>query len=332
MRNHTLLLFCLCLGYGITTPLHADLSIGLAAHYQFENNATDDSGNGHHGLEYGSVSYVPGVIGQAAGFDGSDDYIKVSHSSLIDFGVDETFSISLWFKTISTNTQYLLVKRLDPVVGYWVVSPAGVDSPISFGGEAANDTHAGTISAAPMNDGKWCHLVGVRSYGDIWALYVDGELVDSVSDTIGGLSTQADLLIGAYDHHGDFIYYRGLLDEVRIYTRALSPAEVRQLQDSDGDGVNDDDDVCDLTGIPESVPTVRLGTNRFALTDDEDPLDFDTVAPPGRGKGPGLTFSTTDTAGCSCEQIIDALGLGRGHSKFGCSISAMEAWVAVVNP
>ena len=99
--------------------------------------------------------------------------------------------------------------------------------------------------------------------------------------------------------------------------------------DDDNDGVLNSDDVCSETVIPEeSVPTVRLGTNRFALVDGDSV--FDTTAP--NGKGPQLSFTVEDTAGCSCEQIIEAQGLGQGHTKFGCSISAMEEWVALVNP
>lgn len=98
--------------------------------------------------------------------------------------------------------------------------------------------------------------------------------------------------------------------------------------DSDGDGVLDADDVCDDTVIPEGVPTVWLITNQWALVDDD--LNFDTVAP--KGVGPVQAFTTTDTAGCSCEQIIAGLGLGSGHTRFGCSISAMEDWVALVTP
>jgi hypothetical protein len=98
--------------------------------------------------------------------------------------------------------------------------------------------------------------------------------------------------------------------------------------DEDGDGVLDNVDVCPGTIIPESIPTKRLGTNRFALV-DEDTV-FDTKAP--NGKGPQKTFTTVDTGGCSCEQIIEELGLGKGHVKFGCSISAMEEWVDAVNP
>jgi len=99
------------------------------------------------------------------------------------------------------------------------------------------------------------------------------------------------------------------------------------VTDSDGDGVNDDVDLCPDTDIPEAVPTVRLGTNRWALVDND--FDFDTTPP--KGKGPKRSYNTTDTGGCSCEQIIAAQGLGNGHTKFGCSISAMDDWVALVN-
>jgi len=39
-----------------------------------------------------------------------------------------------------------------------------------------------------------------------------------------------------------------------------------------------------------------------------------------------------DTGGCSCEQIIEAQHLGKGHEKFGCSLGAMRNWVKLVNP
>ena len=96
-------------------------------------------------------------------------------------------------------------------------------------------------------------------------------------------------------------------------------------KDVDGDGVNDDADLCPNTSIPES-PTNGLGTNRFALTDGD--FEFDTTD--SKGKGPGRAYSTVDTAGCSCTQIVAAEGLGKGHSKFGCSIGVMDNWVRKV--
>ncbi len=99
--------------------------------------------------------------------------------------------------------------------------------------------------------------------------------------------------------------------------------------DADGDSICGDTDICAATAIPESVPTDRLGTNRFAQT-DASPA-FETTAPKGGGKGPRKSFSIADTRGCSCEQIITVLDLGNGHTKFGCSISAMEDFVALVD-
>jgi predicted extracellular nuclease len=98
------------------------------------------------------------------------------------------------------------------------------------------------------------------------------------------------------------------------------------LADTDFDGVPNGVDVCPGTAIPESVPTSQLGTNRWALVDDDGV--FDTKAPKGNSKGPKRSFTIEDTAGCSCEQIIDELHLGKGHEKFGCSNGAMENWVS----
>ena len=97
-------------------------------------------------------------------------------------------------------------------------------------------------------------------------------------------------------------------------------------KDSDQDNVIDEDDFCPRTSIPESVPTVRLRPNRWALVDGD--FEFDTK--PWKwwwyGRHRDFSFTTTDTAGCSCEQIIDAIGLGRGQKKFGCSTGVMLYW------
>jgi len=129
--------------------------------------------------------------------------------------------------------------------------------------------------------------------------------VDLINDDGGG--DPSNLPLRSSDHDGYVVYV---------------------LKDEDADGVPNDEDFCPATVIPENVPTKRLGTNRFALT-NEDGV-FDTTAP--KGKGPGKSFDLQDTAGCSCEQIIEAQGLGNGHTRFGCSISAMDDWVGLVTP
>ena len=99
--------------------------------------------------------------------------------------------------------------------------------------------------------------------------------------------------------------------------------------DPDADGVLGDDDLCPATVIAEGVPTSGvLNPNHWALTDADG--DFDTVLK-GKGKGPNRSYTIADTAGCSCEQIIEIEGLDDGHSIHGCSIGAMDDWVDKVN-
>ena len=108
------------------------------------------------------------------------------------------------------------------------------------------------------------------------------------------------------------------------------PLLVGLFGDEDNDGVFDELDNCSETVIPESVPTTgQLNPNHWALTNGDS--EFDTVVK-GKGKGPKRSYSIFDTAGCSCEQIIEAQGLGNGHSKHGCSIGVMDNWVELVTP
>eukprot|EP00978_Attheya_sp_CCMP212_P048495 scaffold529584_cov51-Attheya_sp.AAC.1 len=81
-------------------------------------------------------------------------------------------------------------------------------------------------------------------------------------------------------------------------------------------------------------PTKRLGVNRWALLNEGD-TEFETVDPKGKGKGKGKgpfsvgprkAFNIAGTHGCSCAQIVEVCGYGKGHLKFGCSISVMEAF------
>lgn len=137
----------------------------------------------------------------------------------------------------------------------------------------------------------------------------------------------ASAAVGSYVNVTSDLIQNGL----SVAPPAVASLEVEEFVevDSDGDGVLDGDDLCPGTVIPENVPTKKLGVNRYALVDGD--LVFDTTSPPGKGGGPGDVFTTTDTAGCSCEQIIDALDLGNGHVFNGCSIGAMRDWVDLVN-
>jgi hypothetical protein len=93
---------------------------------------------------------------------------------------------------------------------------------------------------------------------------------------------------------------------------------------NDCDGIATEFDFCPGTVIPESAPTKDFGPNRSALTDASG--IFETAGPNPQGR----EYTIEDTAGCSCEQIVDILDLGNGHLKHGCSFSAMDDWLTVL--
>jgi predicted extracellular nuclease len=131
--------------------------------------------------------------------------------------------------------------------------------------------------------------------------------VDAAAFLVEDDGSEADLALRASDHDGLVLYI---------------------FRDEDKDGVSDDLDACPATMLPEAAASSGLGVNRFADVDGDGV--FDTVA--SKGKGPGRAYDIHDTAGCTCEQIIDEEGLGNGHTKFGCSIGAMDNWIRRVAP
>ncbi len=147
---------------------------------------------------------------------------------------------------------------------------------------------------------------------------------DSLADLVNGLEFGR----GNADAAVDLINDDGILEPANLPLRSSDHdgLVLYVFKDEDHDGVPDAQDVCLGTAIPEGVPTQSLGTNRWALVDDD--TIFDTTPP--SGNGPGLSFTIEDTAGCSCEQILEAQGLGDGHTKHGCSNGAMLNWVALV--
>ncbi len=107
--------------------------------------------------------------------------------------------------------------------------------------------------------------------------------------------------------------------------------------DSDNDTISDNLDVCADTTIPEASPSKGLKPFHFALLDND--INFDSYIK-GLGKtnanrnyrnSNNLAFSLVDTKGCSCQQIVEQQGLGKGHLKHGCSFGVMKTWLNKVN-
>ncbi len=338
---------------------------GTVGHWRFEEGTADQPASSSAGAILDSTT--PANNGTAVGgpvyrsspvpnstlaleFDGSNDSVKIADG--VDFQLTQSLTIEACVNIDNLPTTRFELRQilfrgddrggLDPY--YLAVMGNGTDTtlgrfyidPVTG---VPNSHEAVHVDITGLS-GQWLHLAGVLDHANnTMTAYLNGVAGATLTTTT---RPGAALLTGSRPgvsigslQTGSGQNIDGLIDEVRLSDTALTPSEfldcVEQAPvDSDDDEVPDNVDVCPGTVIPESVPTRRLGVNRFALVDDDG--SFDTRLPPGGGGGPGVGFSIDDTAGCSCEQIITALDLGRGHTKFGCSISAMEAWVALVTP
>jgi hypothetical protein len=217
---------------------------GLVAYYPFNGNANDESGNGNHGVISGAVlsSDRNNTSSSAYLFSGSQ-YIRIPNSSSLSLGYSD-FTVSTWIKTTSSGSAIIYSDDSDDFRPGFELSHIGSGAVYEFSPTTNGNTLG--LGKVPMNDGKWHQLILTCDRDGRSKIYVDGMLdVDQASDlTLASISNSVDSRIGMNPTGGGG--FVGLIDEVRIYNRALSAAEVGQLYqsevgtiDSDGDGLTD---------------------------------------------------------------------------------------------
>ena len=222
----------------------ADITTGLVRHFKLDDTTgasivdTMAVGNGTWSDGSGNVvvqETVPGVNGTALRFDGTNDYINIpTHASL---DMTDALTISAWIKPMaSVNNFRSLVHRESVTDGeeYFGLMIGGTLDQYKFLFAADVDgTWDGVQvrSAKSANDylNKWVHVVGTYD-GHVARIYTDGVL-DTTSKLTGGFNpTTRPLNIGAGRNMGALgEYFNGMIDDVRIYNRALDPGEVNQL-------------------------------------------------------------------------------------------------------
>ena len=220
-----------------------DLKNGLVAFYKLDGNAIDSSINSLNGTVNGA-SNDSGHLGKpttALKFNGSSNYVDVAHNSKFNLSKDK--SVSLWYKipvkTGFTQFPSLVYKQgvTDyPTFGIFFSEDAGYGSnryKIGFiQGNSTTNKQVFTNERYTDYVNEWVHIAATySSTEDYMKIYFNGKLSDSLSVINYTSNTSTDPLQIGRGNKLNFNanYFKGLLDEVRLYDRALNKEEVVTL-------------------------------------------------------------------------------------------------------
>ncbi|KKR82381.1 MAG: hypothetical protein UU29_C0014G0014, partial [Candidatus Daviesbacteria bacterium GW2011_GWA2_40_9] len=167
-----------------------------------------------------------------------------------DFAYNQNFSLSFWVKDGGTNANGdAIVEKWSGTGGYSYVFRFQGNS-ILFGRyDGTNNPFP--IGSTAITGGTWHHVIGVKD-GSTLRLYIDGAADGTASDTTTGTTTNASAVFIA-SRGGTGQYYKGDVDELRIYNRAFSASEVTQLYNDSTSSI--------LTAVQgQAVPSTSFAT------------------------------------------------------------------------
>ena len=214
----------------------ADLSDGLVAHYQFNGNANDESGNGNNGTVFGAALTTDrfGNPNSAYSFDGTDDGILIPESGSLNNGNFQSgYTIAAWIKPtgLPTESGYKMIVSTNGFGLRLLTYESDPDVKL----EAHHCHSQGTSSwppFAPMPRDSWYFTVTTwdGSTGE-WKMFLDSTPSYSITkiDLEEFSPSHPDQVAIGQDSWYDRWYFEGTIDDVRIYNRALSDSEVTEL-------------------------------------------------------------------------------------------------------
>ena len=207
-------------------------AVGIWSFDDQTNPTKDASGYGNHGTIYGDAYFVDdtphNIVGQGVGryalsFDGEDDYVDFAS---VPTSVIDNWSMEAWINPANLNQLGIAVSN-----GYDNGATGdGYSFGVGNGAAAAGNKLTGLFSGVAWldsgytfpNANQWYHVVMLRASG-VTKFYVSGIQTPNTFTTAPKTSTQ--FRIGSQT---SIRYFKGLIDEVRIYNRALSAAEIQK--------------------------------------------------------------------------------------------------------
>jgi hypothetical protein len=209
----------------------------LVGHWKLDEagaTAIDTSGKDNSGVLINEPSRVPGKNGGAVAFDGKDRYVGIPNSEILDKLQEGTFTVAAWFKPNS--------KPGDPNdAAYSILVKSGSHEGISYNADQkfvmdhvlSNGTVVSAVSATAFPPGNYYHVAGVvsRSEGAV-RIYVNGKQEGTGSFAPGGQTKDfknETWKIGIAAPSGGALRFSadGIVDDVRVYNRALQSADLK---------------------------------------------------------------------------------------------------------
>ena len=209
---------------------------GEVSYWKMDDNAAnttvvDSSGNGNNGTAQQNTSalHTTGKIKGALTFNGSTDRIDVSSNETLTFA--DKISVSLWVKWDTLSDWRSLVHGTTSGSwdsSYWLATSSSTNMRWSINGDNSHDFNPDNLQT-----GQWYHIVATYN-GSNGKVYVNGVLKNTFSRS-GNINNENGVRLGLTGN-GEY-RFDGTLDDVRVFNRALTAAEVRVLYHSGGGGI-----------------------------------------------------------------------------------------------
>lgn len=209
------------------------------------NTTTDRSGSSNTGTMINmstSTNPISGVVGQGLSFDGSSDSVLTGDSASLS--IAGAMSASFWMKASNVSTEQSIIEKYDAAVGqrsYRVVIKTAFcnNNEINFTLSSTGSPFTGAVycSNPVLSANQWHHVVVTYIPSTSMKIYVNGTdqtrafvagsgIPASIFDSTRGLAIGAGFSNSATPNT---TFFNGLIDETRIYNRALSASEITEL-------------------------------------------------------------------------------------------------------
>lgn len=199
----------------------------LMAHYTFDGNTSDSSGNANTATTTGSPTFVAGKYGSALSLNGSSQYAMASAGIMASV---TNFTIAAWVNWAGGNAWQRIFDFGNNTTQYMFLTPGSGSGTLRFA-ISTNGNAPGAeqiLETSPLPTGQWEHVAVTRN-GNTARLYTNGFLAASGTVTIAPATFNPALNnLGMSQYPAD-PFFNGNLDDVYIYNYALSATEIARL-------------------------------------------------------------------------------------------------------